>query len=894
MSLKLQFDSAADGRPANGSLSFTAFSSPTGRQWPASVQSSFRSKTRTGHRSARMHPWSSREDRAVWPLQLHDVDAVFQVLLRGLREILESQQGEMDFLVSQQRDTKRDSRLAFIYDLEKEIRALERAIRRVEFQLSKVEELYELYCLQWRLCQGVVNMKKAFARSPPTRACRESLLELNRSHRHSLQDISEMERELEILLGELHIKMKGLIGFARLCPGDQYEVTVQLGRQRWRIRGRIKSDDTQSWEEEHMVFLPHIHRNFEIKVMELKGLSWLLVGMVTCASADFFVSKPQLMLVDITELGTIKLQLEIAWNPFDSGEKMKRLSLSRLSVSARRNPLHGRTAGHSPSFTEKYFLSMARRLQEVEGISAAVESASRHDTGGVSPLSYPFNIPDATFLSSNNPQNATRSSTPDVLRKNQAGEPGPGTHNTDQDADVTRLVRPFPSLVQDSSEFEPHSFPALPTVTIQPAAASPSPAAAPPETSVGQHRARALRIGAQISELSNLLPSQPCSEQELRALRHNLLHLATILKNDLSLLRPSSPQETLGLEEVLGSFDFLSHDINADEDASCLGTLRKPGSFLELDGAWLTSGDDGLDQALEIHLDICCILLQRMRATRFSPSRQELLQELSLQAEALQRVSHLLLEKNKISSTDILPQVQRTREVLLFWEACVSGSSSSPFLCDADSFCATLRKCFTHKVEAKQPGQAEKVFSRLLGQLQAPCRTVPDLRPVCCPDRVTLFQLSAYLRRWGVQDLGAHITRLSKEERILSALRSPKRRRTLNTLRGQLVAELLPLGCTLQTLAALQVDANHKVSRAACKCLCRAAGVQTFRNKATESVDHITEMCRATDGALRSAARETVLSFGKRGFQAFQRMEQLHIAVEEAVYINQETEITVL
>lgn len=47
--------------------------------------------------------------------------------------------------------------------------------------------------------------------------------------------------------------------------------------------------------------------------MELKGLSWLLVGMVTCASADFFVSKPQLMLVDITELGTIKLQLEIAW-----------------------------------------------------------------------------------------------------------------------------------------------------------------------------------------------------------------------------------------------------------------------------------------------------------------------------------------------------------------------------------------------------------------------------------------------------------------------------------------------------------------------------------------------------------------------------------------------------
>lgn len=44
------------------------------------------------------------------------------------------------------------------------------------------------------------------------------------------------------------------------------QVTLQLGRQRWRTRGRIKSDDTQSWEGEDMVFLPHTRHNFEIKV----------------------------------------------------------------------------------------------------------------------------------------------------------------------------------------------------------------------------------------------------------------------------------------------------------------------------------------------------------------------------------------------------------------------------------------------------------------------------------------------------------------------------------------------------------------------------------------------------------------------------------------------------
>lgn len=47
--------------------------------------------------------------------------------------------------------------------------------------------------------------------------------------------------------------------------------------------------------------------------MEVKGIGWLLVGMVTCASTDFFVANPQLMLVDITDLGTIKLQMEVTW-----------------------------------------------------------------------------------------------------------------------------------------------------------------------------------------------------------------------------------------------------------------------------------------------------------------------------------------------------------------------------------------------------------------------------------------------------------------------------------------------------------------------------------------------------------------------------------------------------
>lgn len=199
---------------------------------------------------------------------------------------------------------------------------------------------------------------------------------------------------------------------------------------------------------------------------------------------------------------------------------------------------------------------------------------------------------------------------------------------------------------------------------------------------------------------------------------------------------------------------------------------------------------------------------------------------------------------------------------------------------------------------------------------------MPSPRPVCSPDRVTLFQLSVYLKRWSVQELGEHISRLSKEEYILSALRSPKRRRALNKMRGRCIAELLPLGSTLQTLAALQIDSNHKVCKAAANCLCRAAGCKAFRSKAvvfyteslksvdvqiqrgsclalkclraTESGDHIADLWRSADEDLRSAARETVLSFGKKGYLAFQRMDQLYTEMQEEAYQNQETEMTYL
>lgn len=47
---------------------------------------------------------------------------------------------------------------------------------------------------------------------------------------------------------------------------------------------------------------------------ELKGLAnHVVVGSVSCETKDLFAALPQVVAVDINDLGTIKLSLEVIW-----------------------------------------------------------------------------------------------------------------------------------------------------------------------------------------------------------------------------------------------------------------------------------------------------------------------------------------------------------------------------------------------------------------------------------------------------------------------------------------------------------------------------------------------------------------------------------------------------
>ncbi|MBN3317591.1 RIPR2 regulator, partial [Atractosteus spatula] len=311
------------------------------------------SKPRKTHLSGHKTSSSSKES------QPKRVEEVYGALKRGLDEYLEVHQAELDKLTSQLKDMKRNSRLGVLYDLDKQIKSIERYVRRLEFHISKVDELYEAFCIQRRLRDGACKMKQAFSASPSTKGTRESLAEINRRYKEYSENMCTYECELENLLGEFHIKMKGLAGFARLCPGDQYEIFMRYGRQRWKLKGKIEVNARQSWDGEEMIFLPLITDLISIKVTELKSLaSHILVGSVICETKDLFTARPQVLAVDINDLGTVKLNLEVTWFPFDVEDlTLSSGNLNKASALQRRVSVYSQGTPETPTFEDTSFFS---------------------------------------------------------------------------------------------------------------------------------------------------------------------------------------------------------------------------------------------------------------------------------------------------------------------------------------------------------------------------------------------------------------------------------------------------------------------------------------------------------------------------------------------------------
>ncbi|CAM5090904.1 unnamed protein product [Eretmochelys imbricata] len=550
------------------------------------------------------------------------MEEVYRALKNGLDEYLEVHQTELDKLTTQLKDMKRNSRLGVLYDLDKQIKAIERYMRRLEFHISMVDELYEAYCIQRRLCDGACKMKQAFAMSPASKGARESLSEINRSYKEYTENMCTIEGELENLLGEFCIKMKGLAGFARLCPGDQYEIFMRYGRQRWKLKGKIEVNGKQSWDGEEMVFLPLIVGLISIKVTEVKGLAThILVGSVTCETKDLFAARPQVVAVDINDLGTIKLNLEITWYPFDVEDLTPSTgNVNKASALQRRMSTYSQGTPETPTFKDHLFFSnspddifengmaanekrpLSFSFGDIPNGDCAPPPSTVDSSSALNPSSPEITVTPPEHKSSNNPAmdssgtNSSLDSTPESkdLKSQPEHTPvhenkkssrvasevhqkpsGPGSDNLFIDSSVSVSLLQETDEVSELKPVELDTYEGNITKQLVKRLTSTEAPMTPErlqcEGSIsGESEGYKSYLDGSIEDAFQglLLALEPHKEQykEFYDLDQQVMHLDDILKCKPAVNRSRSSSVSLTVESALESFDFLNTSDFDDED----------------------------------------------------------------------------------------------------------------------------------------------------------------------------------------------------------------------------------------------------------------------------------------------------------------------------------------
>ena len=111
------------------------------------------------------------------------------------------------------------------------------------------------------------------------------------------------------MLDTFILTLEEISDFSRICPGDEYELVIHYGQQRWKARGRILKHDKnqQVWSRKTFQLKAKLADLLLIKVREVKLLGIALKTISTrCFEVNNFYSiERQRMIINANQSGTI-------------------------------------------------------------------------------------------------------------------------------------------------------------------------------------------------------------------------------------------------------------------------------------------------------------------------------------------------------------------------------------------------------------------------------------------------------------------------------------------------------------------------------------------------------------------------------------------------------------
>lgn len=236
-----------------------------------------------------------------------------------------------------------------IDDINRQTRLAMQYSKQLETNLFKVEELRSRY--EMHLKMGLVASRGSgvcgggdgrhycdsgsLSRSSVNLSASHSFLRRNRSSysksslnhhligstkttiKEFIENIDKIETEFESYTGSFLLAIEDIQGFARVCQGDVFEITIKYGEtQKFKTKISVLKDNKQKCDNRQTVFKARIADVLAIKAYECKGLGKrTLLGHKLCETRDLFTARSQLMTISLNQTGSIKLNMIVTWNP---------------------------------------------------------------------------------------------------------------------------------------------------------------------------------------------------------------------------------------------------------------------------------------------------------------------------------------------------------------------------------------------------------------------------------------------------------------------------------------------------------------------------------------------------------------------------------------------------
>lgn len=832
--------------------------------------------------------WSGKPPRSPRPARTL---LIFNAVERGLRECVGLAQEDILSLRSSVDNLSLSS--------SQQLKTAERYLKRLEFQLSKVEELREQYEVQQRMRDGVRSMAYAYVLSP---GCEKdnALHGVRSGYRECVDTLCVLEAHLEQLMGTLQFQMKGIQGFARLCAGDNFEISVKHGEQKWKSRGRVQKNGQQVWDNQQIIVKALLGEFLFIKAVEVRGLGKnVLLGNKSCEIKELFSSHSQLMTVNLNSSGSLKLNLIITWNPLHGCLE------DSVAASKQSPPVLGvmsspftRRRGTSP-FRGDTILertgSLAHELEQSRDwrqhskdwdgrwrLPPAQGSASAPGSALTSPSEeFPRAAVGQTLLV--NPYLAGRAQSP-TLR-----------------ALESTTSQRWSNTACDSSSYSCGSSLDLAESgnngTGPPAALASSP------------------LRESVQGLSACLEDIQGHYPELHSLEQSIAELDRMLRKRSRQRRASTGSNaSISIESALGCFDFLDSEETessesspvrqttpyrtreskknggtADSGVASLRDRRSPSAGSSTPSPVMAStGSDQLDCAIAVHCCYCIRLVEGLGTFGPLRSRERMsLEKLQLQARVLRR----LLSVARRFSEDRRPiygsQLIDEDEVGHLWAQMGSGDGLVTTV-------GRLREPLAHLVHScvSQAAFCDRVTSLILYKMLDVTKLEADML-------VTALQFQSYFADVGAVLIADHIERLEAELKVLDSLSSrelPIVKRTLSALKNVKVSREV-LFSVSQMLVSGDKHLEHLAEqylKSAARLLSKAEVCGTLVEgleaeaaltrqgcckglsllQAHEYMEELVHLSYADEVAkVRQQAKEALFSFGEDGRREFQQSQ---------------------